>query len=171
MYVAMRTPVGQMMHDLKVPRERKACCIARRLRADERPVGARGKGARVEPLSTRSDCGSFLVRAVAFLEDNFAYLVIDKSTGRTAIVEHQVTTPRCLAHFKDLQLQYDEAKAARVESGGDAQSGDDGMASLDGALLDQVQNRPELTTALVTHHHLDHAGASQPCARPWRSCA
>lgn len=83
--------------------------------------------------------------------------MIDKSTGRTAIVDPG-DGARCLAHFKDLQLQYDEAKAARVESGGDAQSGDGGGASLDGALLGQVQNRPELTTALVTHHHLDHAG-------------
>ena len=113
------------------------------------------------PLTPSTDCGSFLVRVVSFLEDNFAYVIIDKSTGRTAIVDPG-DGARCLAHVKDLQVQFDELRAARAESGGAPGVEQPGIGedrrTLDRAMLGQVQNRPELTTALVTHHHLDHAG-------------
>ena len=104
-----------------------------------------------------ADCGSFLVQVISFLEDHFAYIIVDKSTGRAAIVDPG-DGQRCLVHMKDLQMQFDELKASRAESSGNESSTSTGNLSHDRTMLGQVLNRPELTTALITHHHLDHAG-------------
>jgi glyoxylase-like metal-dependent hydrolase (beta-lactamase superfamily II) len=164
-YVLMRTPIGVLIHDMAIQR-----CAGLQ---HSKPA--------------LHDCGSFLVRIVAFLEDNLAYIVIDKSTGRTAIVDPG-DGKRCLDHLKDVQLQYDELKATQRERGASGNSSPSGtritfssdqtmllqartrvrsrtvlaifvmLSSIAPVSVLQVQNRPELTTALVTHHHLDHSG-------------
>ena len=87
MYVAMRTPVGQMIHDMSVSKTRALQHSKPAIHGEEwgwQREWVHSRSRTTQCLALLADCGSFLVRVVSFLEDNFAYIVVDKATGRTA---------------------------------------------------------------------------------------
>jgi hydroxyacylglutathione hydrolase len=85
-----------------------------------------------------------------------AYIIVDKKTGRTAVVDPG-DAERVLEHLRELQNQWDKSHdGATVHTENDARSGTAAANS-----MSLVQSRPELTTALITHYHYDHAGGNK----------
>jgi len=132
-YVVMHTPIGQMLHDTQLAKHKTT----------------------VHSLTTMHDAGSFLVRSVAYLEDNYAYLIVDKETGRTAVVDPG-DAQRVLDHMHELQASWDSVHATGFS---DTPAPAPPAATV--ALFGGVQARPELSTVLVTHYHHDHAGGNK----------
>lgn len=166
-FALMHTPLGQVLHNRELEKHKLT----------------------VHSKAAMHDAGSFLVRSIAYLEDNYAYLIIDKETGRTAVVDPGDPT-RVAEHLKEVQGQWDYVHAnsaalpapeggvqpPRTPGGGASSSFSGGAASSSSSasasaaagsssshphsLLAQVRGRPELTTILTTHYHFDHAGGN-----------
>jgi hydroxyacylglutathione hydrolase len=129
-FLAMKTPLGQMRHEMALARHAQT----------------------IHSLPIVHDAGGFLVRSVAYLEDNYAYLIVDKETGRTAVVDPGDAT-RVLEHLSALQSQWDATHTNNIDSSTNNNNSMSPLAS--------VKVRPELTTALITHYHPDHAGGNK----------
>jgi hydroxyacylglutathione hydrolase len=128
-----RTPLARWLHDVALAR------------AAQGPPHS---------LSASFDAGGFLVRIVPFLEDNFAYIIVDKETGRCAVVDPG-DAAAVRGALAALCAQWDAAHGGGA-GGASAGRGDAGA----GGLLSLVRARPELTTALITHFHADHCGGA-----------
>lgn len=135
-WTLMHTPIGQMLHNREIERFKLT----------------------VHSKSTTLDAGSFIVRTIALLEDNLAYLLIDKDTGRVAVVDAGDGN-RVLEHLREVQSQWDyvHANAAALPQPGASPAA---SSSHPHSLLAQVRARPELTTILTTHFHYDHSGGN-----------
>lgn len=99
--------------------------------------------ARDRPPHTRCsdlifDVGSFLVAPVAMLDDNYAYIMLDKATGECAAVD-PADPDAVMNRCSTLMRQYK-----------------DGSFPADSALA-TMRAAPRLTKLLVTHKHHDHA--------------
>lgn len=100
--------------------------------------------------------------------------MIDKESGRAAVVDPG-DAARVLLQFEEVQAQWDAVpgnassgseglnegstttSSSRVAGGGSGSSWRGGSNQL----ISSVKSRPELTTALITHYHYDHAGGNK----------
>lgn len=159
-YIMQKTPLGQMIHDTRCAKHAE----------------------HVHAQSSLHDCGAFLVRTVALLEDSYSHLIVDKETGRMAAVDPG-DAKRVLSHVGVLQAAWDSVHnvAGCIPDGKRstvADSTDDGDDSLTArtevampagppppaaaaALLSTVRCRPELSTVLITHNHPEAAGGNK----------
>lgn len=156
-YLIQKTPLGQMIHDTKCSKHAE----------------------HVHAQSSLHDCGTFIVRTVAFLEDSYCHLIVDKDTGRMAAVDPG-DAKRVLSHVGALQAAWDavhrssrEAADSKVELVDDEDVDSAGSKSdvtipagppppaAAAALLSAVRSRPELSTVLITHNHPEAAGGNR----------
>jgi hydroxyacylglutathione hydrolase len=125
-------------------------------------------------LPSNHDCGTFLVRTVPFLADNYSYLIIDKESGRMAAVDVG-DAQAVLKQVAEIKKAWDSVHRDRGVSTGvtDFSDGAEGQEAQSieqkdaappsaalVALFGQVKMRPELTTVLTTHYHQDHCGGN-----------
>jgi hydroxyacylglutathione hydrolase len=109
---------------------------------------------------------AFSVVAFATQTDNISYLLVDASTGSSALVD-AADPVRAVAHVRLVQRMWDERGAGRQSSGpliGDEVAFPLGwtqsqLHTLRRALRGTRQ-RPVVTHVLSTHRHMDHAGGN-----------
>lgn len=115
------------------------------------------------------DCGDYFVVVFGYLDDNFGYLVLDKTSGAIAVIDG-ADGKRAIAHLMLCQSLWkgENGDVSPSSTAGPLQ-GDENAFMLGWtqtqihqlrSSLAETLSMPHLAVVLSTHRHMDHAGGN-----------